>query len=134
MATEHGRGEHGRGVRITLWVLQIVLALAFLSAGVQKLVGTEPMTDMFDEVGVGQWLRYVVGALELAAGVGLCVPLLAAAAAGGVVLLMLGAVVTNLTVLDENPAMPLLFAVLAAVVLALRRAELTRLPARLGAR
>ncbi|MGI5166441.1 DoxX family protein [Spirillospora sp. CA-253888] len=126
--------ERGRAVQITVWVLQILLALTFLSAGVQKLVGTDPMTDMFDEIGVGQWLRYVVGALEIAAGVGLCVPLLAAAAAGGVVLLMLGAVVTNLAVLEENPLMPLLFGVLAAVVLVLRRAELSRLPARLGAR
>ncbi|WP_067490635.1 DoxX family protein [Actinomadura hibisca] len=126
--------ERSRAVQIVVWVLQILLALMFLSAGVQKLVGTEPMTDMFDEIGVGQWLRYVIGFLEVAAAVGLCVPLLAAAAAGGVVLLMIGAVVTSVAVLDENPLVPLVVGVVAAIVLALRRAELTRLPARLGTR
>lgn len=54
-----------------------------------KFTGVAQVTATFDAVGVGDWLRYVVGALEVAGAVGsgvalpLAVLLLAAAIAWG---------------------------------------------------
>ena len=80
------------------------------------VTGDPVMVDLFGRVGAGQWLRYVVGALELAAAVGLLVPRLAKLAAAGLVLLMVGAAVTNVAIIDESPLMPLAYLVVAGIV------------------
>ncbi|WP_433214452.1 DoxX family protein [Microtetraspora malaysiensis] len=103
------------------WVVQLALALQFASGGALKLFGAAQMTAMFAEIGAGQWLRIVVGALELAGAAGLLLPRLARAAAAGLVALMIGATVTNVMVLGTSPALPLFFLSLAAAVAVLRR-------------
>lgn len=104
-----------------IWVVQVGLASQFVAGGLLKLAGDPQMTAMFAEIGAGQWLRFVVGVLELAGAVGLVVPRLAVPAAGGIVALMLGATATNIVVLGSSPVMPLVFLVLAVAVAALRR-------------
>jgi len=101
---------------VALWTVQIALAAAFAGGGLVKLAGDPVMVDLFDRVGAGQWLRYLVGALELAAAVGLLVPRLAKFAAAGLVLLMVGAAVTNVAIIDESPLMPLAYLVVAGIV------------------
>jgi uncharacterized membrane protein YphA (DoxX/SURF4 family) len=92
----------GRGWNITLWVVQVLLALMFGGASaIPKLVGERTTVEMFGEIGAGQWLRYVVGILELAGGIGLLVPRLARLAALGLVGVMVGAVLTQLFILDS---------------------------------
>lgn len=103
------------------WVVQVGLASQFVVGGLLKLAGDEQMTVMFAEIGAGQWLRFVVGVLELAGAVGLVVPRLAVAAACGIVALMVGATATNIVVLGSSPVMPLVFLVLALAVAVLRR-------------
>jgi uncharacterized membrane protein YphA (DoxX/SURF4 family) len=103
------------------WVVQLGLALQFASGGLVKLFGDAQMTAIFAEIGAGQWLRIVVGALELAGAVGLLVPQLARAAAVGLIALMIGATVANVTALDTSPALPLVFLLLAAAVAVMRR-------------
>ena len=78
-----------------LWIVQGVLAFQFAGAGVMKLMGAAEMVTLFADIGAGQGLRYVVGALEVAGAVGLLVPRLAGLAALGLVGLMLGATFTN---------------------------------------
>ena len=99
-----------------LWVAQIALALLFAGAGASKLSGTPQMVDMFADVGAGQWLRYVVGALEIAGAVGLLVPRLTVAAACGLVALMLGATLANVFLLDAGPLLPIALAAVAGTV------------------
>jgi putative oxidoreductase len=92
----------GRPLHITLWVLQVLLAVFFVvAAALPKLTGQEVAVQIFDQIGAGQWFRYLVGALELAGGIGLLVPRLAGLAALGLVGVMIGAVVTQLFVLDD---------------------------------
>ncbi|WP_152361070.1 DoxX family protein [Microlunatus speluncae] len=110
-----------RARTIVTWVLQVVLAAEFVLAGVPKLTGDPIMVAMFDALGAGQWLRYVVGALEVAGAVGLLIPPLAGLAAIGLTALMLGAVVSSVTALGASPVVPLAVAVVAAVVIVLRR-------------
>ncbi|MEN0000794.1 MAG: DoxX family protein [Pseudomonadota bacterium] len=39
----------------------IVLTAVLLAAGGQKLLGTEQMVALFDDIGLGQWLRFAAG-------------------------------------------------------------------------
>ncbi|MFC0505076.1 DoxX family protein [Micromonospora costi] len=110
---------------IARWVLQVFLAVQFASGGVLKLIGDARMVDLFTDIGVGQWLRYLVGVCEVAAAIGLLVPRLAALAALGLTGLMLGAVATNLLI-GANPAMPAAFLLVAGVIVYSRRTQLRR--------
>jgi putative oxidoreductase len=115
MSTTAHAGQHQpapaktrrRILHVALWGLQVLLASQFLPAGLVKLNGTPDMIDMFAAIGVGQWLRYVVGALELAGAIGLLIPRLCGPAALGLAWVMVGATATNLLALGEGPWLPL---------------------------
>src|ERR1700730_18771232 len=85
--------QRGRTALIALWLTQVALALMFLMAGGSKLVGVPAMVSLFDQVGVGQWFRYVTGTIELTAGIALLIP--SAAIFGAMVLIptMIGAII-----------------------------------------
>jgi uncharacterized membrane protein len=109
---------------IAAWVLQLLLGLAIAGGGVLKLSGDPAMVEMFDDIGAGQWLRLVIGLLEVAGAVGLIVPRVRALAAFCLLVLLLGATVTNATVLDTSPLVSLVLAVVALAIALLRRHEL----------
>ncbi|MFI9804654.1 DoxX family protein [Streptomyces sp. NPDC052301] len=111
----------GKARNIVLWVLQIILAGVFVMVGASKLAGAQDMVKVFQDVGAGQWLRYVTGSLELAGAVLLLVPRLSAL--GGLILtgVMTGAFLTCLFVIDESPVPAAVLLVLAAVVMWNRR-------------
>ncbi|MER6221512.1 MULTISPECIES: DoxX family protein [unclassified Streptomyces] len=106
----------GKARNIVLWVLRVVLAGVFVMVGASKLAGAQDMVKIFQDVGAGQWLRYVTGSLELAGAVLLLVPRLSAL--GGLILtgVMTGAFLTCLFVIDESPVPAAVLLVLAAVV------------------
>lgn len=106
----------GRAFTIALWVVQVLLAFQFAGAGLFKLSGAPEMVDMFATIGVGQWFRYVVGTLELAGAVGLLIPRLAGLAALGLAGLMLGAIATNLLILDASPWLPIGLLLMGALI------------------
>jgi uncharacterized membrane protein YphA (DoxX/SURF4 family) len=58
-----------QGKTIGLWVLRLLLAALFLFAGLMKLSGQDMMVQEFDVIGLGQWLRYLTGILELAGAI-----------------------------------------------------------------
>ena len=101
---------------IATWVGRALLAFAFLGAGASKLAGDPVMVTMFDLIGASQWLRYLIGALEVAGGIGVLIPRLSVLAAAGLALLMIGATITNLAVLDAPPWSPLALLVVAGFV------------------
>jgi uncharacterized membrane protein YphA (DoxX/SURF4 family) len=105
-----------RSVNVVLWALQAVLALQFAGGGLAKLAGSPELVDLFANIGAGQWLRYVVGALEVAGAVGLLVPRLSRLAALGLAALMVGATVTNLFVIHQRPWLPVGLLLVAAVI------------------
>ena len=49
--------------------MQILTAAAFLMAGVATLSGYPMMVETFDKIDVGQWFRYVTGAIEVASAI-----------------------------------------------------------------
>jgi putative oxidoreductase len=105
-----------RTLGIALWVLQALLALQFAMAGLAKVFGSPAMVEMFAIIGIGQWFRYVVGALELAGAVGVLIPWLSGLAALGLVGLMAGATLTNVLVLDTSPLLPIVLFVVSSMV------------------
>ncbi len=108
--------NRGRAANVALWALRALLAVVFAMAGLAKVFGDPAMVEMFATVGVGQWFRYVVGALEILGAVGVLIPRLSGPAALGLVCLMAGAALTNLFVLGASPLLPLGLLVAGAVV------------------
>jgi putative oxidoreductase len=104
--------SRGRVVNVTLWVFQVLLAVLFAFAGINKLFGLMPeMVDQFTKIGAGVWFRYFVGAVELAGAIGLLIPRLSGLAALGLACVMAGAILTHLFVLPPmdqavGPAVP----------------------------
>jgi putative oxidoreductase len=76
-------------------------------SGFIKLGGSQDMVSMFTTIGVGQWLRYLIGAIEIAGAIGLLIPQLSGLAALGLVGLMIGATATNLFIISSSPWFPL---------------------------
>jgi uncharacterized membrane protein YphA (DoxX/SURF4 family) len=74
------------------------------------------LVDMFADIGAGQWLRYLVGALEVAGAAGLLVPRLSGLAALGLAGLMVGATITNLFILGESPWLPVGLLLVSALI------------------
>ena len=54
---------------ILAWILQGLLALMFLMAGVQKVAGSKMHTEAFQKWGYPQWFRVVTGVIELGAAI-----------------------------------------------------------------
>ena len=76
-------------------VLQILVGLAFIAAAAAKMFSAPMMVEVFDHIGFGQWLRYVVAVIELTGGVMLLLP--GRALYGALILsaTMLGALLTH---------------------------------------
>ena len=112
--------RRSRAATIALWIAQIALASMFLFAGGSKLVGARAMVDLFAAIGLGQWLRYVTGAIEISAAIALLIP--SAALFGAILLVptMLGAATANLF-LGQSPAVPLVLLLVATAVAWSRR-------------
>ncbi|WP_216590893.1 DoxX family protein [Streptomyces brasiliscabiei] len=113
----------GKGARISLRALQIVLALfyAFASA-LPKLIAHPSAVESFDTLGWGSAGMYTIGALELAGAVGLLIPVLAPVAAVSLSALMVGAFITQITAFDgEYAATPLILIVPLALIAWVRR-------------
>ncbi|MDT5196761.1 MAG: hypothetical protein QOH20_3515 [Mycobacterium sp.] len=107
-------------MHIATIVLSALLAVAFLGSGGLKLVGAKQSLEMRDQQRVGAQLWRVVGALEVAGGLGLAigfvVPALGIAAAVGLALLMVGGIASHARVGDLRHAGPAaLLLVLSAV-------------------
>ena len=92
-----------RSWNIALWILQILAAAAFLAAGSAKLLGNPLMVIMFAQIGAGDWLRYVTGAIEVGSAVLLVIPRTAFYGAALLVCTMIGAVLTHLFLIGGNP-------------------------------
>jgi putative oxidoreductase len=123
----HGVATPGKASNIAFWTLQVLAALAFLAAGLGKLLGSADMIALFNAVGIGQWFRYVTGVLEVLGAVLLIVPSKTAVGAVLLACVMAGAVVAHLTVLHTAATAPVVLFALTALIAWGRRSELTRL-------
>jgi putative oxidoreductase len=58
--------QTGKARRIITWILRVLLGVAFLGIGIEKVTGTMGTVPFFDAIGWGQWFRYVSGAFDMA--------------------------------------------------------------------
>src|SRR5579863_3130553 len=114
-----------KSANVALWVLQALLALAFVGAASGKLLGKPEMVALFEAVGIGQWFRYVTGLMELTGALLIVVPRTKFFGAALLSMVMVGAVLTHLLILHNAPTVPAVLLVLAGVVAWARRGEVT---------
>ena len=110
--------------RIGTWILQGFVATAFLAAGAAKIAGAEYMVQLFDQIGAGQWFRYVTGAVEIIGALALLAPGLASLGGLWLAGTMFFGVLTHLFVLHTSPVPAIVLGLLNALIVYLRRDEL----------
>src|SRR6476620_8080991 len=91
-------GSNAKIVNVLLWVLQIAAAGMFLMVGFLKLSGNAQLVGLFEAIGLGQWVRYLTGTLEVAGAFLLLIPRTSGLGALMLAGVMIGAVVTHLFV------------------------------------
>jgi len=107
----------------TSWSIQVLLAIIFISVGLAKLSGVESMVRMFSSVGLGQWLRYFVGAAEFIAGCMMFFSAWAAVGAGIILFTMVAAILTHLFLIGGNATPAVLLGALSVLLMVLKRGE-----------
>lgn len=120
-------GTTSRGVNITCWVLQGVLALGFALSGLMKLSGAPEAVAIFEAMGTAGWMPYVIGLLEIIGAIGLLIPRVTGVAAVAFVALMVGAVLSHLIVGVGSPVAAIVLLILSALVAYGRRASISHL-------
>jgi len=94
----------------------------FLFVGGLKLTGAPELVGLFDAIGIGQWLRYVTGSIEVVSAVALLVPAWAAFGALLLIPTMVGAVFTHLFIVGGS-AVPATVPLIGALAIAWARRD-----------
>lgn len=119
---------------ILVYVLQGILAIMFLFAGLGKISGSQTHVDNFNHWRLPQWFRIVTGLVEFVGAAALIYGYkeYSWAAAGALILgiTAIGGILTHLRVKDSfKQILPILFlGIIAAVLFYLRYSELANFP------
>jgi putative oxidoreductase len=105
-----------RRKRITLGFLRELLVFVFFATGAAKLAGVPFMVPEFDHAGLGQWLRYVTGMIEVGSAILLLTPRLVGVAALLLSCMMTGAIIAHLTRVPGSPMPAAVLLVLSATL------------------
>jgi putative oxidoreductase len=101
------------------WLLSILLAVLMAGPGSQKFTGNT-WQRMFRQWGYPEGFYLVIGAIEVAGGLGLLIPKTASYSALLLAVVMLGAAATHIVHADRSPVGELVFASLLLVIAYLR--------------
>jgi len=115
-----------KGKNIALWIMSVLLGLAFLGADGSKLGGVEMHVDNFARWGYPSWLLYVTGAIELVCAVLVVVPKTRFVGATALVMVMVGGAGTHVMAGELAQLVPnlVLGGMAAFIALTLRPASL----------
>jgi uncharacterized membrane protein YphA (DoxX/SURF4 family) len=113
-----------------LWILQIAAAGMFLMVGFFKLSGDPQLVGLFAAIGLGQWLRYLTGTLEVAGAVLLLIPRTSGLGALLLAGVMTGAVTTHLFIVGGSPLPAIVLLIVTGVIAWGRRQRTMNLFAR----
>ena len=95
--------------------LRVFLALVFVAAGLDKFLGAM-WVRVFNDIGFGQWFRYVTGIVEVLGGCLLLVPRATVVAVPVLVCTMAGALLVHITVVGIGPQTVAVSVLVAALV------------------
>ena len=102
---------------IITWFLRVLLGVAFLGIGIEKLTGTMGTIPFFDTIGWGQWFRYATGALDTAGALLTLVPRWTSYGAAIITCTVgLGTILCFTITQLYNPIFPLVMTLLAATL------------------
>ncbi len=105
-----------KALHITLWIVQMLTAAVLVLAGGTKLAGADMQIALFEQIGLGQWFRYVTGGLEVLGAILLLVPTTAAMGAALLAPTMVGAMVTHLFIIGGSPVPALVLLLMTVAV------------------
>jgi putative oxidoreductase len=109
--------QRARSDTIVVWILSVLLAAVFATTGIAKLVGFEPIGLQAAAMnGFPQWIRVVVGLVELVGAVLLLVPAVAAFAAAMLAFLMVPAAITQQVSGEPGVLFPVVLLILLLLV------------------
>lgn len=107
---------------VVIWVLTVLLAVVFATTGAAKLTGSEPIALQAAAMrGFPEWIRVVVGVVEIAGAVALLIAPVAAFAAAALAFLMVPATITQIVSGQPGALVPVVVGALLLLV-AWRRA------------
>jgi hypothetical protein len=109
------QAKPSKALNITFWVLQFLVAAAFLMAGATKLAGAQMQVATFEKIGLGQWFRYFTGGFEVTCAILVMAPR-AAALAAGLLAATIGAIATHLFIIGGSPIPAIALLVMTAAV------------------
>lgn len=121
MTTTTNTFKPSKAKNISAWVLQVLLALAFLAAAGAKLASVPMLVEEFNLIGLGQWLRYAAAIVEIIGAIVLLVPGFAAYGALWLAITMFFATLAHLFAMHNNPTPALVLLALNLAVFWLRR-------------
>jgi putative oxidoreductase len=102
---------------VVVWIVSVLLAAVFATTGISKLIGAEPIGLQAAAMrGFPQWIRIVVGIVEVAGAAALLFPAIAGRAAAILALLMIPATITQWISGEPGVAVPVLLFVLLLIV------------------
>lgn len=115
-------------MNIVLWILQVLTAAFFVVViAPPKLLGDPQAIEGFNQIGFGQWFRYLTGALEALGGILLVIPALSGAGALLLMCVLVGAIATHLFLIGGSPLMAIICFVINGIIAWGRKDRLARL-------
>src|SRR6266478_5714814 len=121
-------GSTGKIVNVVVWALQLAAAGMFLMVGCLKLSGNAQLVGLFEAIGLGQWFRYLTGALEVTGAFLLLIPRTSGLGALMLAGVMVGAVVTHVFIGRRSPLMAIILLVVTGGAWGRRRRTVNLLP------
>ncbi len=118
---------------IIAWILQVLLALASVFSGYNKLAHISTIIQQFGNIGLPAWFAYFIGGAEVLGGIGLLLPRTVRLAALGLLIILAGALVMHATRIPggiSHGAPAAIGLVLTALLLWLRRPAPSSAPTR----
>jgi putative oxidoreductase len=103
------------------WVLRISAGLLFLAVGLAKFQSRSIWVQLFADIGLGDWFRYLTGTLQCIAGLLLLVPRTTTFGAALAGCTMAGAVAVHLFALDTGIGGAIIPAIILAFLVAVGR-------------
>ncbi len=114
-------------MKIVIWILRVLLCVAFLNFGMRKLIGDPMAVEMFGKIGFGQWFRYLTGVLEVLGALWVIIPRFSVAGSTLLACVMAGAVCTHLFIIGMNPVPALVLLCVSLLLTYLQRDGFGRL-------
>ena len=105
----------GAGDVLADWLPRVAVALMFISVGWEKFGEHGPWIRIFARIGLGDWFRYFTGTMQVGGALLLFVPRLVRLGAAVLACTMIGAIVTNIFILNSGLSAIIPAALLAAI-------------------